>query len=343
MSSIIALILESAASRLKTSMIKKVIVLSLTLVLVLMNSVPLTAVSQVPRTSSALPGSRQYIPASPDSGVVPNTPGVTYLCGPGPGVPGGIYKGAGGAFVEDYNTGQLLWCASGAATVIANPPGSVTGCYFQMGGIPTSVGLVLVLDSCYNQLWFCFGATSNGCSVQSEFISFPSSFCSTMSNGICNPDGIALDKKLNIYYTDQLNQVLVRCTYASGYHNCSTLETLSDLPSFLYRASNGDLWVSDQGCSGNVWKNGVLQYTFGDRTGPITVSSANIPKSPHMYIAIGGGCGTFSYSFVFDITDGESLPSPFNPSTTTLISGLSTSLQISVYGNGNVYALKDKV
>jgi hypothetical protein len=324
---------------------KKAFLLSLISVLVISNSIPLVASASGSNAGMNLPGGRDYVPGVSADGASPPAASLTFLCNPGPGIPSVLYKGpAGGVFLEDYDTGDLLWCNSGHSSVIATPPtGGSNFCYFGMAGMSTSLGLVLVLDTCYNGFWFCLGATQTGCAIESAFMTFPSGFCSTMTSGTCDPDGIALDKKLNIYYTDQTNLKVVECTNASHYQSCTVLENLGGTPSFLFRDGSGNLWVSDQSCSGFVWKNGVLQYTLNDKTGAMTISSSNPSKTAHLYLAISGSCGTFPYSFIFDITDGKQLPTPFSPSTTTLIPGLTPSLQFSAFNNGTVYKTTDKV
>jgi hypothetical protein len=270
--------------------------------------------------------------------------GAKTLCGPFTTViPSGVYKGGfGGAYFEDDLTGNLYWCAKGTTHLVAESA-FTSQPYEHMAGIVNSTyGLVLVLDLAWTAtpgFWFCYGASSTLCDGQSTFISLPSKFCSNMPAGDCLPAGIALDKKLNVYYVDPQNKVVVKCTSLSNYAHCKVIETLSDEPSNLFRDTHGNLWVTDDGCSGNVWENGVLQYSMSDSVGGITISSANPSKSPHLYLAINGGCGFYSISFIFDVTDANTVVAFTN--TTHDMLGLSAGLQFSDVYDAAVYQALD--
>jgi hypothetical protein len=279
-----------------------------------------------------------------DGGAVnPLTTGVKTICTTGSEIPTGIYPGpSNGVFVEDSNTGDLLWCGMVEPIIIATPPagGAGSGYYTGMAGVKTSLGLVLVLDSIVSPtgMWFCEGATPSGCSIQSTFITFPSAFCASQPTGVCHPNGIALDGKLNIYYADGMNADVVKCTYASAYQSCTVLEYLTGFaPVGIFRTSSGDLWVSDVSCSGEVWKNGVVQFTVFEALDSITISSSNPSKSPHVYVGVSGLC-TSTAAHIQDLTDGKPLPTPLTGPTD--LYGLTTKLQFTA-GNNAVYFVKD--
>jgi hypothetical protein len=268
----------------------------------------------------------------------------------------GAYAGPGGAFVEYDVSPELMFltfCSSAGNLVdLGTPPtGAPPYGYASMGGISTkTLGTVLVLDvndsnsSPGPGFWFCFGATSTGCAIVSTYITLPSGFCSAQPIGQCNPQGIALDGKLNVYYADPSNADVVKCTYASGYQSCSVIEALTNQPWGIFRASNGDIWVTDHSCSGNVWKNGVSQFTFSDQLEGITISSANPSKTPHVYFATTARCGFYSFAFIYDLTDHTITTPPGAPfSGPNDIPSITTKLQFTSGATGVLYMLKDTV
>jgi len=224
------------------------------------------------------------------------------------------------------------------AKVIATPPeGYSANGYFGMGGVLVCTGAVctpqldLVLISFdVEGFYFCYGATPSGCGSISPFIGLPGSFCASMFFEVCSPDGSALDNKLNLYYADAPNGVVVECTSVSDYTSCTVLENLyPQVPSGLFRDASGNLWASDSVVScpspGYVWKNGVIQYTVGDFLDGITLSTANLGHALHVYVADDAHCSGNAH--IIDLTDGKSLPTPFVG--TFYQSGLSTTLQFS--------------
>ena len=211
-----------------------------------------------------------------------------------------------------------------------------------MGGFKVgSVGLVLVLANWdLHGVWFCFGATPTGCSVQSTFIILPVAFCSKMRAAYCNPDGSVLDSNLNLYYADVVNDIVVECNYASAYKSCTILEDFYPSgPQTIFVDSTGNLWVSDNSCAGTVWKNGVVQYTVGDELEGIVLNNANPAKALHTYVGDTGFC-TNSAAHIIDLTDRSSLPTPFNGPTHT--AGISTTLQFTAdTAIEKVYSVQD--
>jgi len=324
---------------------KGILWVSLTAVLLTTGSVPL--VSAAPsRTGES--NSQSNALASTNLFMTNPSARVSTLCSTSPDLPGGIYKGKGGAFVEDWSNGNLLWCSGGIAKVIGTaPPGGRSSGYYGMAGISTSTGLVLVLDTFGARgLWFCDGASSSGCIAQSALITLPSSFCTAQVYGYCNPDGIVLDNQLNVYYADSLNDDVVECTASSEYQTCEVLETLT--PQFTVETSNlfidpsGNIWVTDSSNYGYIWENGALKYTIGQTVTAITMSKANPEKTLQLYIAV--DCihiHTCTPTHILDLTDGDSIPTKLKGASD--IVGLSSSLQFTDGYSQAVYSTKDKV
>ena len=323
----------------------------LILLLMLGTTVALPSFSAAASSSSF--GSIQGLPGT-QAGAAPilttNGP-VSKVCSFGVHVgPTGIYAIGTGVYVEDWDTGNLMWCGKdGSQFIVESPPldGGGLG-YTGMAGVNTGLGLVLVLVSWSADagpgLWFCFGATpvqSSGCAFQSAFILLPSSFCATLKTGTCSPGGIALDSALNVYYTDFANAVVVKCSLLSANQHCAVIETLSRKPFGLYRnPATGDLWVSDDSCTGYVWKNGVVQYTLNDELEGITISSANPTKTPHVYVADTEFCSLTAPAHIQDLTDGKSLHTPLTGAEEIL--GITTGLQFTAFDTGDVWSVRDR-
>lgn len=235
----------------------------------------------------------------------------------------------------------LSYCSSKGISTVSQPPsGAPAYGYASMGGVSTSLGTVLVLDSDNPPgFWFCEAVRTTGCGIESTYINLPPGFCSAQLTGKCDPQGIALDKKLNVYYADPANSDVVKCTLSTGYQTCKQIETLSAKPTGIFRASNGDIWVTDESCAGNVWKNGAFQYSLSDSLGGITMSSSNPKKASHLYFAIDATCGFYPNAFVFDKTDDQALPSPFSGSAQ--IPFITTKLQFTTNTTETVYLIKD--
>lgn len=332
----------------KVAALKKLVALSLSLafifVLVLSGTIPFAFAAQ---------GKSPIPPVTPYA--LPK--GVTQICDPSSIDEGtGMYAGTGGAFVEDA-IGLLEWCSGGLLTVIASPPSSMTAIYFGLGGISTSVGLVLVLSESDGHFWFCIDATKTGCAIQSTLITLPSSFCTKQLTGTCNPYGVALDPKLNIWYADPGNGWVVECTAASSYQNCliPAWGVLGEHPTGIFRASNGTVYdsdgSSDPSCTGTVWREGTVLWTpsAGGGFDSITLSSANPQKKPHIYVGSSGLCNAGDFAKIIDVTDSiatngyVSLPTPFGPPyyDAEQIYGLTTKLQFT--SSGAAFSTKDTI
>jgi hypothetical protein len=293
------------------------------------------------------------IPTSSVVGVASAATGVTTLCSalPKSHDGGAIYPAKGGAFVEDWTTGNLLFCSGGTSKVIAKAPsaGSELG-YWGMGGVKTSTkGLVLILTissplTSTRGLWVCYHASPSGCGSKSGFISLPSTFCSSESTHGCNPRGTAADKSLNLYYADPGNG-LVECTASTKYKSCSNLPASNGLgvglPYGLYLKGN-TFYITDESCAGYVWKGTrsavSVIATLGEELDSVTVSTKNPTATQHVYVGFTGYC-TDTPAKVFDLTDGRPLPSPLG--SPTHIQGLDSQLQFTSSVPGAAYKTSD--
>ena len=272
--------------------------------------------------------------------------GATSYCGGAyfPNSAVGIFPIKGGAILLSGD-GTLWDCTTStvSSSAIASPP-PVTLDFTGLAGIHTTThGTVLVIlnghfFSSPPGFWFCMGATQSGCKSESKFYNLPSSFCSKFSGG-CFPQEVAIDSSLNVYYTDPTNGVVVKCTHSSVYKSCSVKETLAGQPYGIYlNPKNGDLWVTDFSCNGDVWKNGVLQVQYGDRLEGITISSNNPQHAPHIYFGTTGAC-VYGFAHIFDFTDKDIvLPMGQPYSAPGDIYAISTNLLFVTY-NGNPSAL----
>jgi hypothetical protein len=284
----------------------------------------------------------------PTSSLSPNSKGVTTICSPksqGGYTPTGLFSVQNGAvFAVDANTGDLLWCNAGNTFLVATPPsGGATNGYYGLAGVSTSIGVVLAMITGGGGigtpgLWLCFGLTLNNCSVESTFITLPASFCTSQPIGICFPDQLAIDKHLNIYYTDASNGDVVECLYNYNYQNCAVLYNLAPAqPYGIFLDSKGNFWVSDYSCAGDVWENGVLQYSLSDQVSALTLSSSNPSKTQHVYLGITGNCGFYPKADIFDVNDDHFLATPVTSGT--FIYSITSRLQ---FTDGNkIYSVKD--
>jgi hypothetical protein len=241
----------------------------------------------------------------------------------------GIYSLPNGSFVEERNTGALLWCAPGSATLIASPPsGGATGGYDGMAGIEYCVivsgvaechGLILVLVTNANGggFWVCSNATSSGCRSQSAFIPLPSSLCSSLRVGYCFPRGAALDSNLDLYIADSANAVVVKCLHSSGYLNCAVFEKLSGAPYGVSYLNQPTLYpiifVTDSSCKGRVWENGKVVYQLGESLEGIGFALDTINSEPdvdNLFVGMTGSCSN-SAGRIFDLDRAGPIASPF--------------------------------
>jgi hypothetical protein len=262
---------------------------------------------------------------------------------PGSDDAGGIYPATGGAFVEDFDKGNLVFCNASthaSKTIAFAPSGGSGGGYSGMGGVTTSTfGLVLALtdDNYASQLsgpglWLCKHASTSGCGKQSSFIFLPSTFCSSEPARRCFPTGTALDSSLNLYYADPDNAQVVECTAASKYQSCTSLPGSSAFSSyaptglFLHGTT---FYVADNSCAGKVWKGTKSSFSviasLGESLDSITVSTKNPSLSLHVYVGVNGKCFSGDKALIIDLKDSRLLPTPFTSSAD--IYGLDSSLQ----------------
>lgn len=270
-----------------------------------------------------------------------NASGVRPICAPisNTDTAGEILPAPGGAFVEDWDTGSILFCGGGVPKTVARAPlGGAGEGYYGMGEVRTKTsGLVIALMSeLLRGLWICKDATTSGCGRKSAFITLPSSFCPSAT--LCSPMGAALDMSLNLYYVDSITANFVECTSSSGYQSCSNLPSSSALkgysPTGLF-LHGSTFYIIESSCAGKVWKGTAnslsLIASFGDQLDSIAVSNRNPSGSPHLYVADSGSC-TNTPSRIVDLTDGESLPTPFILPLPTGLYGLDSSLQFTYFG-----------
>jgi hypothetical protein len=247
--------------------------------------------------------------------------------------------------LDDY-AGSIFFCSSkGVVTFVTDPPpGTPTSSFYNdglNGVVSKDFGLVLVATNLGAPgFWLCIGATTSGCTIESQMITLPSGFCASQPLGGCLPWGVVIDKKLNVYYADPYNEDVVKCTYSSQYRTCTEIENLAPSePENLAFDPNGNLWVTDVSPAGNVFENGVLQYSLGSPLGGIAWSTDNAAKTSQLYIAIDGGSGTpFPNAFVFDVTDDHVLTPTFSGMHTFY--SLTSNLQLSDDGTA-MYQMKD--
>jgi hypothetical protein len=288
------------------------------------------------------------VQSSSESFASASSPGLTVLCynlPHGNGV-GGIYPATGGAFVEDFDRGNLVFCSGGHSKTIATaPPGGLYAFgYYGMGAINTKAfGLVLALvthNGAYSGisgLWLCYHANTSGCGSESAFIPLPSSFCKSEKAHFCGPNGAALDSSLNLFYVDGANQQLVECTSSSDYKSCIGLPASSALkgstPAGLF-LSGKTFYVTDASCSGKVWTGTssklTLIATLGEDIESIALSANNPSGTLHVYLGVTGYCHNKA-AYILDLGDNKPLPTPFGfPND---VPGLDSSLQFTgVFG-----------
>jgi len=177
---------------------------------------------------------------------------------------------------------------------------------------------------------------SGSCTSTSAFIPLPAVFCASMPIGFCNPSGIAFDPSMNLWYVDALNGVEVELTAASHYSavgvfrsytdnlKCEPLSTCAPLTGITID-SKGNHWVVDTSCAGNVYDNGIWQFSVGDDLTADQISTLNPTNTAHLYLAVQNDCGNYPFPFVGEPTKGIILPHPYS-SGFDVMPGLSTLL-----------------
>lgn len=258
---------------------------------------------------------------------------------------GGIATGPGGQFIERWDTGDLWFydATSGTCKLIHVAP---NGGYCSPGstcgyvGIASKGSLVALISWGVDGLWTCtFSSQSHSCASVSAFIHLPSAFCSSMPTGFCNPDGVAFDQANNLWYVDVVNGVEVELTQVSHYMKVGTVYFYgAPIDDIAIDPANGNHWVSDYTCAGNVYKNTVPVSSAGDALGSIALSNLNPSHVTHVYVGVTAQCGNYPFAFVGDQNEFIILPTPFTSSNPT--PGISTRLYFSDFF-GHVWLTKD--
>jgi sugar lactone lactonase YvrE len=155
--------------------------------------------------------------------------------------------------------------------------------------------------------------------------------CQRLSNAICNPDGVALDSKGNLWVADErLQRVLefqppftagevaslvIGAPNLTSSGDCVAAETSSAYlcqPDAIAFDSSGDLWVADAGYSSSVYISKVLEYVPGTSGCPsgafcdgmgatLVLGSSTCPTgqvgSPNEFPSAGTLCGPRGIAF----------------------------------------------
>jgi len=266
---------------------------------------------------------------------------------PSPGMPGGIATGPGGQFIEDWNTGNLWFynTATKKCTLIQKPPKGATAKGYW--GLAVTGSLVALISFGAEGLWTCT-YSSGVCTTVSSFIPLRSKFCASMPAGYCNPDGLAFDKKTNLWYVDVVNSVEVEVTAASDYSAVGKINYygpgyIPSAPSGLIGIAidgKGNHWVVDFTCSGNLYENRGLVSSNGDDVEGIAISKNNPYHAAHIYVTVTNFCGNYPGPFVGDMNDFKILPSPYSSGSDEM-PGISTVLYFTDIDNDQVWLTKD--
>jgi len=244
--------------------------------------------------------------------------------------PEGIATVPGGQVFVDYYTGNWWFYSTASKTcslIQTPPPGHSTSESF---GVAAKGSLVATISIRAEGLWTCTLTSSDLCKSSPVFVSLPSSFCSTMTSGFCDPLALAFDKTGNLWYTDAIQGWEVELTKASGYSKVGATRSYCspglgcELEGMVIDSA-GNHWVSDHSCTGNVYENGKIVFSAGDLLWGITISSLNPSKKAHLYVAVTNACGNYPYPFVGDATDLTILPHPYS-SGSDYMCGISTQL-----------------
>lgn len=237
----------------------------------------------------------------------------------------GIVHVAGDESYVLLSTGSVYFCngaGGGSASLLISPPSGSNDGFNAIAGQGKDLFM-----SAYNGFYYCKGVTPASSGTCSSFINYPSSYCSSTPAGFCSPAGIAVDKNLNLYFTDSYNDLDAMCSASSSYTSCGTLFSLGDpeqyTPTGLTIDTSGNLWTTDGGFNGYIWENGNVLTTI---CSPTCVSLVAITwTKATLYVA--GGNSIYKVS----IATGTSK---------TLISGLSAQVTgVYIHGKDLQYTL----
>jgi len=243
---------------------------------------------------------------------------------PDSSTPGGIATVPGGQLIEDWYTGNLWFysTATKTCTLIQTAPSAASGGGYW--GMAVKVPLVALISWMKLGLWICtYSSATHTCTSTSAFIPLPASFCASMPAHKCTPDGAAFDLSNNLWYVDPNSGVEVELTAASHYStvgffssytdnlNCIPDQTCAPLVG-LTIDSAGNHWVVDLSCAGNVYENGIWQFSVGDDLTADQISTLNPTNTAHLYLAVSNDCGNYPFPFVGEPTKGIILPHPWS-------------------------------
>jgi hypothetical protein len=296
-------------------------------------------------------------PSTGKSAILPK--GLKQVCSAFSGAPSGIVTVAGGQVIEDWVTGNLWFysTASKTCTLMQTPPptASVLG-YFGLAVMGKLVA-VITFGIPTPGLYLCT-YYSGSCTSTSAFIPLPAVFCASMPAGFCNPNGAAFDPGMNLWYVDFVNGVEVELTAASHYSAVGVFRSYTDnlkcIPNYpvgtcapllgITIDSKGNHWVVDTSCAGNVYDNGIWQFSVGDDLSADQISTLNPTNTAHLYLAVENYCGNYQFPFVGEPTKGIILPHPWTYGWDEM-PGISTLLYFTdlVVGYDSIVFLSDYV
>jgi len=284
-------------------------------------------------------------PLAKPSATVTWSNGLTPVCSIPSGRPSGVATGPGGQFIEDWVTGNLWFykTATKKCTLIQTAPAGATAKGYD--GMAVTGTLVALISFDAQGLWTCtllFAPPfSSGKCKPSAFIPLPSAFCASMPTGHCFPIGIAFDKSKNLWYVDDDNNIEVELTAASHYTTVGTTQGPygSELIGIAID-SNGNHWVVDATCAGNLYENGVVVASAGDDLESIAISTSNPSHKANIYVLVSNFCGNYAFPFVGDMSDGIILPHPYNSGADDT-PGISTLLYFADYAYDQVWVTQD--
>jgi len=241
------------------------------------------------------------------------------VCSIPSGTASGIVTVAGGQLIEDWFTGNLWFysTASKTCTLMQTAPPAPPFGWF---GLAVMGRLVAVTTE--NGGFYLCAYYSGSCTSTSDYIPLPTVFCASMPASYCNPNGAAFDPSMNLWYVDIVNGVEVELTAASHYSavgvfrsytdnlKCIPFSTCAPLLGITID-SKGNHWVVDTSCAGNVYDNGIWQFSVGDDLSADQISTLNPTNTAHLYLAVENGCGNYPFPFVGEPTKGIILPHPW--------------------------------
>ena len=265
---------------------------------------------------------------------------------------GGVVAGAGGVFFVDNSNGYLHhWDSAHGDTFAAYPPPEGAGGDYWGIAAKSFSGLglrVVVMSSTLRGLYFCNGVTYNSATSCSGFIPLMPSICSLLPTGNCNPFGIAFDKAGNLWYADPTNDMECELNKDTGYTsfvgypnyiNCIS-EPVGAAPEGIFIDSNGNHWLADASCNGDVIENGATLFSIGESMQSIVLSNKNPIPSFHIYVGVTGICGS-TPAYIKDLNDGTHLGVLSGPAQ---IPGIATNLYFTTnsFGSADLWKTSDK-